>query len=231
MRVDWRRWRRALGRIDAVEAGCWALAVILLVAAVAIVARGALYQRVQGARLDARLAQPGRAAARIPVKHGDVIGRLEVPRLGLSVIVAEGDDTGTLSVAAGHLSDSPLPWDDGNSVVAAHRDSYFRPLQRIRHGDVVRLTTIRGVLLYKVVDASIVEPDDLSVMDPTPNASLTLITCYPFSFVGTAPQRFIVRAERVNEGAAGKGPLVSPDRETGGPRSRPAAARAPSARR
>jgi sortase A len=202
-----RGWRQRVRTLDWVEAGCWAIAVGLLVAAAFIVVRGAVFQRVQGARLDAQLARPGPRTADIVVDNGDVLGRLEIPRLKLSVIVAEGDDTGTLSVAAGHLPDTPMPWAGGNSVIAAHRDSYFRPLQRIRNGDVVTLTTIRGTFRYEVTDASVVEPDDLSVLEQTPHASLTLITCYPFSFVGTAPQRFVVRAERLPDAApAPRGP-------------------------
>jgi LPXTG-site transpeptidase (sortase) family protein len=197
-------WRARLRTVDLVEAGCWAIAVVLLIAAIAIVARGAWFQRVQSARLDEQLARPAHRAVPIALNNGDVIGRLEIPRVKLSVIVAEGDDTGTLSVAAGHLPDSPLPWDGGNSVIAAHRDSYFMPLKRIRHGDIVRFTTIRGSFLYRVANSSIVEPDDLSVMGQTAGDTLTLITCYPFSYVGTAPQRFVVRADRVNETATSK---------------------------
>jgi sortase A len=132
------------------------------------------------------------------ITTGATIGRLEVPRLGLSVMVAEGDDDHTLDVAVGHLPDTPFPWQPGNSALAAHRDSYFRPLKAIRADDDLRLTTAQGTFTYKVKQVSIVRPDDLSVLRDTTVPTLTLITCYPFSYVGHAPKRFIVRAERTS---------------------------------
>ena len=125
---------------------------------------------------------------------GTPIGRLEVPRLQLSVVVADGDDDNTLAVAAGHLPDTPWPWQPGNSAIAAHRDSYFRPLRFIRLNDEIRFVAERGTRTYKVTRTSIVTPDDLSVLAPTSSPTLTLITCYPFFYVGHAPKRFIVQA-------------------------------------
>jgi sortase A len=122
---------------------------------------------------------------------------LEIPRLGLSAPVVEGDDADALRGAAGHLPDTPHPWENGNSAIAAHRDGLFRPLRRIRVGDEVRVQTVHGPIRYKVRDTRIVEPTDLSVLQPTRGATLTLITCYPFNYVGAAPQRFIVHADRV----------------------------------
>jgi len=130
------------------------------------------------------------------LETGATIGRLEVPRLGLSVMVAEGDSDDTLDVAAGHLPDTPLPWQPGNSALAAHRDTYFRRLKAIKADDEVRLTTAAGTFSYKVKQVSIVTPEDLSVLRETSQPTLTLITCYPFSYIGHAPKRFVVRAER-----------------------------------
>jgi sortase A len=223
--------RRRDSAAHVVEIAFWIVGVVLLVAAVAFVGSGYWFQRVASARLDEQLARADRQRQAIAVNSGDVIGRLEIPRLKLSVVVAFGDDNGTLRVAAGHLPDSPLPWDGGNSVIAAHRDSYFRPLQRIRKGDIVRLTTIRGVFEYTVTDSFIVKPDDLSVMERTDRPSLTLITCYPFQFVGTAPQRFIVRGERSLASAAGVATPVKSTVERRADRRPRAAAAAPSARR
>ena len=124
-----------------------------------------------------------------------VVGVLEIPRLELSEVVASGDDDKTLNVAIGHLPDTPLPWASGNSVLAAHRDTHFRPLRDIRQGDLVRLKTRKGVLEYHVKDTMIVAPEDVWVMAPSTERRLTLITCYPFNYVGSAPQRFIVRAD------------------------------------
>jgi sortase A len=129
-------------------------------------------------------------------KRGAPIGMLEIPRLGLSSIVLEGDHMAALLLGVGHLSDTPLPWHDGNSVLAAHRDTFFRPLARIRRDDVIRFSTADAEFEYVVTETMIVGPTDLAVLDPTPSAMLTLITCYPFDYVGPAPDRFIVRAER-----------------------------------
>ena len=128
---------------------------------------------------------------------GGLIGVLDVPRLGISTPVISGDDEQALDVAVGHLSDTPLPWEHGNSTVAAHRDGLFRPLEHVRRGDIVRMRTSHGDFDYTVRETRIVEPDDLSVLAKGRTDSLTLITCYPFAYIGHAPQRFIVRAERV----------------------------------
>ena len=132
----------------------------------------------------------------IPI--GDAIGTIEVPRLHLSAVVANGDDDGTLKVAIGHLPDTPLPWEDGNSALAGHRDTFFRGLRGIRVNDQLRVRTAYGEYVYQVKRIVIVTPHDLSVLDPTPQPTLTLVTCYPFSYVGHAPKRFIVQAERVD---------------------------------
>ena len=125
------------------------------------------------------------------------IGRLEIPRIGLSAVVAEGDDETTLKVALGHLPDTPLPWHEGNSALAGHRDSFFRPLRRVQTGDDIQLVTRHGTFRYRVTRHTIVDPDELWVLAPSPTAALTLITCYPFDFVGPAPRRFVVHAERI----------------------------------
>ena len=131
------------------------------------------------------------------LEPGGLVGILDVPRLGISTPVISGDDEQALDVAVGHLADTPLPWEHGNSTVAAHRDGLFRPLEHVRRGDIVRMRTAHGDFDYAVRDTRIVAPDDLSVLANGRTDSLTLITCYPFAYVGHAPQRFIVRAERV----------------------------------
>jgi sortase A len=127
---------------------------------------------------------------------GEPIGRIEVPRLHLSAAVANGDDDGTLRVAIGHLPDTPFPWEDGNSALAGHRDTFFRELRHIRVNDDMRVATPYGDFTYHVTRTLIVTPDDLSVLAPTNEPTLTLVTCYPFSYVGHAPKRFIVEAVR-----------------------------------
>jgi sortase A len=125
-----------------------------------------------------------------------LVGRIDVPRLGLSVIVAEGVDTLTLGRAAGHIPGTALPGQPGNVGIAAHRDTFFRPLRNISQNDLITLTTLFGVYRYRVVSTKVVSPYNIEVLDPGENEILTLVTCYPFDFVGAAPNRFIVRAER-----------------------------------
>lgn len=135
-------------------------------------------------------------------RRGDVLGLLEIPRLGFSGIVVHGDDDDMLSVAIGHLPDTPLPWQAGNSALAGHRDGQFRPLKDIKIGDTITLATRQGTLHYVLRETSIVTPDDLSVLAPTRTRMLTLITCYPFSYIGSAPKRFIIKAEAVERPSA-----------------------------
>lgn len=154
---------------------------------------------------------PAPVAAEAPVAPvslpvGEPIGTLEIARVGLSGIVVEGDDDSVLDRAIGHLPDTPLPWHTGNSALAAHRDALFRPLRGVRLGDLLRLKTPHGDFNYVVRETMIVEPGDLWVLDPTPVSMLTLISCYPFNFVGNAPKRFIVRAERMPSAHPDKAP-------------------------
>jgi sortase A len=127
---------------------------------------------------------------------GAVIGSLAIPRLGLSTIVVEGAGDRELKLAAGHIPGTSLPGQAGNVGIAAHRDTFFRPLRRIRKDDAIVLTTLNGKFGYRVVSTDIVTPDDVQVLSPAKTETLTLVTCYPFNFVGSAPQRFIVRAQR-----------------------------------
>lgn len=132
-----------------------------------------------------------------PLEIGEPLGRLEVPRLGLEVMVAEGTRGWVLRRGAGHLPGTPLPGDTGNVAVAGHRDRHFRPLKDVAPGDEVLLTTPHGTFRYRVEWTRIVAPRDVEVLDPTDQPTLTLVTCYPFYFVGNAPDRFIVRAHQV----------------------------------
>jgi len=128
-----------------------------------------------------------------------LIGRIEIPRLGLSAVVIEGDDARTLRRAIGHMPGTPMPGHAGNIALTGHRDTFFRPLRNIREDDIVVVTTLQGEYRYRVVSTSVVSPEEIAVLNGGPGEVLTLITCYPFYFVGAAPDRFIVRAERVAE--------------------------------
>jgi sortase A len=129
---------------------------------------------------------------------GEPIGWLAIPRIGVSAAVVHGDTDALLKNAIGHLPDTPVPWSGGNSALAGHRDSFFRPLRDVRPDDMVHLKTPHGDFHYRVSETFIVDPEDVWVLDSTPAAMLTLITCYPFDYVGHAPRRFIVRADRVD---------------------------------
>ncbi len=125
-----------------------------------------------------------------------LIGRIEITRVGLSAVVVEGTDNATLRRAAGHIQGTAVPGQPGNIGIAAHRDTFFRPLRNVRLNDIVTLTTVRAEYLYRVVSTRVVGPHEVSVLNPSKQEILTLVSCYPFYFVGPAPHRFIVRAER-----------------------------------
>jgi sortase A len=166
-------------------------------------AETALYQAYETRELDAILASipepptSGAVAARVrraAPARGSTIGRIEIPRLGVVAVVRAGSDARTLRLAVGHIPGTAMPGERGNIGLAAHRDTFFRRLGDIRAGDDVRVVTPDGTFSYRVEGTKVVNPSDVWVLDPTERPALTLITCYPFSYVGSAPQRFIVRA-------------------------------------
>lgn len=132
-----------------------------------------------------------------PVAQDGLIGRIEIPRVGISVAVMEGTGRLILRRAVGHISGTALPGEPGNAGIAGHRDTFFRTLREIRENDIVTLTTPRGKFRYRVVSTKVVSPNDVAVLNPGVDQVLTLVTCFPFYFVGAAPDRFIVRAERI----------------------------------
>jgi sortase A len=167
-------------------AGCLTLAY-----AAYVVIDAQAYQVIEHRRFeDARLG----AIAEPALIDGAVIGEIQIPRLGLTAVVVQGDSASILRRAVGHVPDTALPGEPGNVVLAGHRDTFFRPLKRVRANDAITLKTRRGDFAYVVESTTIVGPGDLGVIEPTPRRTLTLITCFPFSYVGPAPNRFIVRA-------------------------------------
>lgn len=169
------------------------------------------YQHSAGRRLEAlqvrsaSVVPSGRApearkkrAARERIPEGDPIGRIEIDRVHLSAIVAEGTADRTLRRAVGHVPSTPLPGDDGNVVLAGHRDSFFRPLRSVEEGDRIRLTTPEEEMEYEITSIEVVGAEDVDVMWPTKERTLTLITCYPFHYIGPAPDRYVVRARQVD---------------------------------
>jgi LPXTG-site transpeptidase (sortase) family protein len=144
-----------------------------------------------------------RGLGRDPAVSSEVIGRLEIPRIGLAAMVFEGSDDGVLRRGIGHLPESALPGRPGNTALTGHRDTFFRPLHDIRKKDEITLTTRRGRYSYRVEEILVVDPRDRSVLASTNGQRLTLITCYPFSYLGPAPQRFVVHAWLMPAGPPG----------------------------
>ena len=132
------------------------------------------------------------------IENNTLIGRLTIPRLHLSTMVREGDGAETLSLAAGHIPSTALPGQHGNVGVAGHRDTLFRGLREIRKDDEIRFETLAGTYVYQVASTQIVKPTNVSVLKADGFPELTLVTCYPFYYVGSAPDRFIVKARQIS---------------------------------
>jgi sortase A len=165
-----------------------------------VYAEARLYQSFEDQELDAILrterpaGAPVPALPREPPAPGSALGRIEIPRLGVSSVIRVGIDARTLQLAVGYIPGTALPGELGNVGLAGHRDTFFRRLRNINPNDEIRVTTKDGVFRYYVQRTSIVQPKDVWVLDATKYPALTLVTCYPFSYIGSAPQRFIVRA-------------------------------------
>lgn len=150
----------------------------------------------------------------LPLNDGELVGRIAIPRVGVSAIVLEGVGKRELRRGAGRIPATAHPGEDkGNVGIAAHRDSFFRGLKDIREDDEIELTTLDGTFRYRVEWTKIVKPTDVSVLAPTEEPALTLVTCYPFYYVGSAPRRFIVRATRVPEPEQSEEWIVDVDTE------------------
>ena len=125
-----------------------------------------------------------------------LIGRIEIPRLLLSAVVVEGIGKATLRRAVGHIPGTALPGEAGNVCLTGHRDTFFRPLKDLKIKDEVEFSTLQGTFKYQVESLKVVDPDDIGVLAPSGENVLTLVTCYPFYYVGPAPKRWIVRARQ-----------------------------------
>jgi sortase A len=190
---------------SALRSGKWALgacAVLTLGYCGLLLADGWLFQKEEGRYLEQLLhdrRETNDSSSRISrtAATRGLIGRIEIPRLGLSVMVVEGVNSRILRRAAGHIPGTALPGQLGNVGISAHRDTFFRPLRKIQRNDIITFTTAFGDYRYRVMSTKVVNSSDVAVLDPSKNEILTLVTCYPFYFVGPAPNRFIVRAERM----------------------------------
>jgi sortase A len=177
--------------------------VLILAGALAFAYSGYLYleelrlQRAAGHALEEQILHGRNARGSrdmVLPRPGTIIGRIDIPRIHVSALVLEGSDSRILRIGAGHVQGTALPGTIGNIGIAAHRDTFFRPLREIRHDDMISLITPHGVYRYQVVSTDIVEPNDIQVLNRTRDPELTLVTCYPFYYIGSAPKRFIVHA-------------------------------------
>ena len=144
-----------------------------------------------------RKANPG-IAVNVRPHAGDPVGRVEISRVHLSVMILEGTTEKVLRAAAGHVEGTALPDVTGNVAISGHRDTLFRPLRKVQLRDEIVLTTSYGTFHYVIESTEIVDPTAVAVLDPTKTPQLTLITCYPFAYVGAAPKRFIVHARQTS---------------------------------
>jgi sortase A len=138
-----------------------------------------------------------------------LVGRIEIPRLHLQAVVREGTGTKTLDIALGHIAGTALPGQNGDVAVAGHRDRLFRGLKDIKTGDQIVFETPTTKFAYQVEGTQVVKPTDVGVLKAGVYPELTLVTCYPFSYIGSAPDRFIVKARQVEQVAMSK-PLSAP---------------------
>ena len=163
--------------------------------AASVIIDARVYQSGERKRFEAQTTPSGDRSAPVPT-DGVSIGEIQIPRLGLRAMIAQGESAPILRRSVGHLSDTALPGEVGNVVLAGHRDTFFRPLSGVRAGDSITLKTRDGEFEYLVESTSVVAPSAVEVLEPTGGRTLTLITCYPFSYIGAAPNRFIVRARQ-----------------------------------
>lgn len=203
------------GRLHRLEGGLLILGLLLLSAWCTTSVESRHFQSMESQRLDLALRAardtavvaarsplvvsmtPGTPSPQPPSASARVLGRIEIPRLRIAAIVAEGTDAGTLGRAVGHIPFSATPGSPGNCALAGHRDTFFRRLGGVRVNDLIRIVTLEGTYVYRVDWRAVVVPQRVDVLDSTTARSLTLVTCYPFVFVGHAPQRFVVRARQL----------------------------------
>ena len=158
-----------------------------------VVADTHIYQTIEQSKFE----KVSHSEAPHPAVEGTAIGEMEVPRLGLKAIFVQGDSPRILRHAVGHISETALPGEAGNVVLTGHRDSFFRPLRSIQVGDAITIKTLDGKFGYEVASTEVVLPSDVQVLQPSSENTLTLVTCFPFYYVGAAPKRFIVHARQI----------------------------------
>ncbi len=156
-----------------------------------------LFQKAASDSLEQQIHAEEHLKASVPrlaAREGDVLGRIAIPRLGLKVAILQGTTSRTLRLGAGHIEGTALPGGSGNIGIAGHRDTFFRGLRGVRAGDEIQIQTPAGLSHYKVDWVQITAPNDTGILSITSGSSLTLVTCFPFSFIGSAPERYVVHA-------------------------------------
>lgn len=153
----------------------------------------------QQRRLMQEFEQENSAPAASHVAAESRLTRLLIPKINLDVVIVEGTSHRALRDGPGHLKNTALPGDPGNSVIAAHRDTYFRHVYELKPGDDIFVERGGKKFHYLVTEKRVVQPSDLSVLDSSGESRLTLITCYPIYFIGPAPERLIVFAKLVQD--------------------------------
>ncbi|MET1181359.1 class D sortase [Peribacillus simplex] len=126
---------------------------------------------------------------------GDLMGELYIPKIKATLPIYHGTDEDELEKGVGHYAGSVLPGEKDNSVLSGHRDTIFRDLGNVGEGDLLIAKTEAGTFTYKVRKVRIVDADDRTVIVPKPKATLTVTTCYPFSYIGSAPERYVLVAD------------------------------------
>ena len=187
----------------------WIGNVLLIAGAIAVAVwagsylSGNIWQEWQSRAFDQRRAAPPNKPNKeeTHVEYGGIVGRLTIPRLHVRAMVREGASAGPLSVALGHIPGTAFPGQQGNIGIAGHRDTLFRGLRNVAANDEITFETPRATYVYRVESTEIVKPGDVAVLDPGPNPELTLVTCWPFEYIGSAPDRFIVKAKLVSRDA------------------------------
>ncbi len=173
-----------------------AFGLLALAYSVYIVVDARAYQSYEQAKFESKL-ENGKGEPPPLLVEGGVIGEIQVPRLRLKAIVVQGDSHTILRRAVGHIPQTALPGEQGNVALAGHRDTFFRPLRNIQPGDAITLKTPDRDFQYVVESTAIVAASEVGVLAASTGRTLTLITCFPFDYVGAAPNRFIVRAHEL----------------------------------
>ena len=161
----------------------------------------AMYHEQQVLQREWQEQQKTASATKTSVKaiQDDGLTRVSIPKINLDVIVVEGTNHRALRVGPGHLKSTPAPGDSGNSVISAHRDTFFRHIYELVKGDEIQVRRGGRTYTFQVTGKKIVDPDDISVLRNSSDARLTLITCYPTYYIGPAPQRLIVFSKLVSD--------------------------------